>query len=313
MSGLRNKTLGYRRAEWIYDKPDMPTLESCIRDAFAALTTVEARRLWTGSKEVKCLAYEMIKDGGVLLHISVDTPGEQASVVPKGDDTSLQLDVAILDAPEQAEFMDGDAFVFVKKDHACLCLTGMHDAAFRIYLYEMFKKAKLRQDTQQFDLLKLADIDKIKMIHDEKIKEIELKASLYKASADYARRKNEAIGIIGGAAKIIRAFGTAPHDVTNDSLRVILTIKTDERSKEHLALGEKRIEDIAVDLLEHQEEGDEFKIITKKGRTISPKELYVKQGVDILVYGKSVDREDAWKKLRGFLISLENSGVLDKS
>ena len=51
-------------------------------------------------------------------------------------------------------------------------------------------------------------------------------------------------------------------DEFDDSLRVQVTIKTDGRVRKHLSLGEKRIEKLASDVVEHAETTDDFEIIT---------------------------------------------------
>ena len=46
------------------------------------------------------------------------------------------------------------------------------------------KKAKLPEDCRKFDMLTVADMSKIKMLHKPGVKELEIRATMFKASAD---------------------------------------------------------------------------------------------------------------------------------
>lgn len=106
------------------------------------------------------------------MHIAADTPGEEASIVPKAKKETEELDVGTVAAPTDAEFLDGDAFLYVKDDHVCMCTTGLRDGAVRQFLYEFFDKANLGRYATRFDLMKVANVDKLKMLRTQGVKEI---------------------------------------------------------------------------------------------------------------------------------------------
>jgi hypothetical protein len=119
----------YRRAEWLADRPNGVTLESCLRDAHNTLKTVDERTIIRDSGQCIRSAKKLApRDGGIFVHLTADTPGERTSVVPKKRDTA-EMDVATVAAPPDAEFMDGDAFLYVNGDHVCMCATGLRDGA----------------------------------------------------------------------------------------------------------------------------------------------------------------------------------------
>ena len=101
-----------------------------------------------------------------------------------------------------------------------------------------------------------------------------------------------------------------PYDVTQDSLRVAITIKVDRREKRHLSLGEKDIQLLAEDMINNAEDGDDYVIITGTGQKITPKEIFVKTSVLIEADGKTVGRDRAWDELIAFYRSLVAAGVL---
>jgi hypothetical protein len=207
--------------------------------------------------------------------------------------------------------MDGDAFLHVRRDDVCLCSTVIRDGAIRYFFQSLFKKSKLRKDADKFDLIKVADIDKVKLIHAQGVKEVILKSTLYDATAQYSKRKNQAAGIAGGIAKHFKAFWGNEHDANADALQISLSVKTDARRK-GLKLGETRIENFAENLLKNQESDDDFLIITKKGQRVGPMEIYMRSKADIKTLGKSVERDDAWAALSAFFDSLEAIGATEQ-
>jgi hypothetical protein len=157
----------------------------------------------------------------------------------------------------------------------------------------------------------VADVNKVKLIKAQGVKEIEIRATMFEATASYQRRKTQALGTLGAAAKHLKALLGKENDVTNDALKILLSLKVDRRLK-GIPLGEKRIEQLAADLLDNQEGHDDFTIITKSGQRISREEIYMRITVPIKGVGKSVDREAAWKELRSFYLSLEKAGALEQ-
>jgi len=318
MPEKREKTLSYRRAEWI-GAEDL-TLEKCLRDAYRARKNIGERSLFVGDQCVKTAKTQDYQGGGLLVHLTSETPGEAASVVPKADAKTTQLDLKSERPLAEGEWLDGDAFLFVKDDHVCICTTEMRDGAIHQYLFELFKKAKLHEDSIKFELLKVADMSKIKMLHKQGVKELELRATMYKASADYEKRKGNATGLPGFVAKQVRALIGQPNDVTPDGLRVFLSIRTDRRfGPKALALGESRIEALAADVVRNQPKaGDKDKkyydyvIKTGTGQRITPDEIYMKTTVAIDADGKTVRCNKVWKELTIFFDDLEESGALEQ-
>jgi hypothetical protein len=104
-----------------------------------------------------------------LIHITADTPGEQASVVPSAATGSTQVTVTTVPPPNDAEFMDGDAFVFISGNDLCLCSSALREGTLAHFFYSLFKKAKLNILSQQFIMMKVADVDALTLIQHNKI------------------------------------------------------------------------------------------------------------------------------------------------
>lgn len=307
----REKTISYRRAAWV-DGVHGITLERCIRDAHANLKSVDERTIGFGGHLTKSAKQRNRTAGGLFLHLTVETPGEAASIVPHVSPSASEVDLKTQKAPANAEYLDADAFLFVHDDHVCVCATDIRDGAISHFLWEFFRKANLRRDSARFTLVKIADVSKLKLLHAQGVKEIELDAKLFKATADFTQRKGDAYGVLGTVGRFFKSLIDKPYDVTPDGLMVNVGLRIDRRFQKHISVGYKTIEQIAADAVKNHREEDAYTIITKTGQRISPKEIFVKTKVAIDSHGKTVDRDKTWGELAAFYEMLKASGVLEE-
>jgi len=80
----------------------------------------------------------------------------------------------------------------------------------------------------------------------------------------------------------------------------MVTLKVDKRHRAGISLGYERLEELAVNVIEHQEKDDEYVIVTKDGERIKPFEIVLHSIVEIDGIGKSVDRDQAWEALLNY-------------
>jgi hypothetical protein len=311
MADKRQKTVSYRRAQWVNEDPASINLAMCIRDAAAKLTTFADRTVARGGGQLVSLAaIDTDASKGHYLHIVADTPGEAASIVPTNEPRSTSINVSTAPPPDNADFMDGDAFLYVRGDDVCLCATSLTDAAVRFFLVEFFRKAKIRKDADRFELIKAANLNKIALVHHQGVREIEIKGTIFKATADYNKRKGQPVTMLSAVSRELKAVLNVPNDVNEDALNVMITLHADKRRK-GIVLGEKRLEELSTSLLEHGEDDDDFVIVTKLGQKITQTELFMRAPASIARLGKSVERDDAWKEVKHFYDGLAASGALE--
>src|SRR5579859_5544494 len=141
MATQREKILSYRRAEW--PTATGTNLEKCISNALKALPTIDDRSLFNGPQCARVAKHEDGKTGGLFLHITTETPGEAASVVPKVASNAQELSVKTEAPPPDGEWLDGDAFLYVRENHVSICATALRDGAISFFLRELMRKAKL--------------------------------------------------------------------------------------------------------------------------------------------------------------------------
>jgi len=186
MADPRKKTLSYHRAEFFVADRASINLGLCIKQATDKRQTVADRTVSTRYGQFIRLAhFKFGLDNGYFLHLTVETPGEYASVVPKVATGVTELRVGTVPPPNDAEFMDGDAFVYVRGNDVCLCTTTIRVGAVRHFLYRFFEAAQIRRDATEFHLLNALDDRKVALLRRKGVREIELMGSLAKLHFPY--------------------------------------------------------------------------------------------------------------------------------
>lgn len=310
MADKRDKVIGYRRALWFNEHPETINLAMCISHAATKLPVIKDRTVVRGDQELKLASLQPDSAKGFYLHITIETPGDSTSVVPAVAATAETVEVSTMPPPNNGEFMDGDAFVYVRGNDVCLCTTGCTDNTIRWFLAELFMKAKIRKDADQFDIVKAASLNKASMIHSIGVKEIVLKSTIFSASSHYLKRKGQPAGLLYELSRVFKADIGAQNDSNEDALSVAITLTLDERRK-GITLGEARMKQMAERTLKHAEDGDEFVIVLLDGQQIRPDEIYVKTTASIEGFGKSVVKYKAWEELKIFYAKLEANGALE--
>jgi len=201
--------------------------------------------------------------------------------------------------------MDGDIFVYVNGNNVCMCSSVLRDGSVTTFCRDLFDRAKFGIEATQFDLMKIANVDKLKMIKAQGVKEIDIRASMYDATVSYLDRK-DAAGALGVVGKHLTAIFGGEKQPKADNLSVTIAITADGRIKGKQKLGGERMETLANDIIDGDED---YRITTKHGQRITQSEIFVREKVKIDRRGKSVDRDKAWKKLEEFYNKLDAAGI----
>lgn len=254
---------------------------------------------------LKGIAFKKGKTGGCFLHIVAETPGDHASTLSQKDDAKTESNVSTTPPPNGTEFMDGDIFAFVKGNNVCVCSTVLREGAITAFCRELFTAAKLGDVATMFDLQKIANVDKVKMIKSQGVKKIDLNASLYSATVDYINRK-DAYGSLGALGKHFNSLFRGDKKPIEDNLTVSIVINADGRRKIGKQLGANRLESLAKECINS---GEDYTIVTGTGQRISQSDIFVRARVEIKRFGKSVDKNKAWKSLEGFYTELHAAGA----
>lgn len=301
------RTLSYRRAIWLDVLIEGENLEEFCKKALRKRNQIGNRRLVrAGGQRLFCNQHYTPRSGGIFLHLVADTPGDHASVVSTLDDDKDLSEVRTARPPANREYLDGDIFLLVNGDNVCLCATALREAAAVEYFHFLFQEAELPDRSVQFDLEKIANVDKVRMIRRQGIKEIELDASLYEATMAHMNR--------GLGSSVLRKIGTHfkafldDKDIAGeDNVSVRLTLKADLRMNGSRLIGDKKLRAVAEDVILNPEAA--YTIVTGTGQRFSNDEIVLTKKVNIRQHGKSIAHQAAWDALAEFYRETEASGA----
>ena len=316
------KKFYYRRAVWEGQRKGK--IEKILTKAHESLDTVGKRTFETGSgAEIRGARYSDNK--GLYLHIAAYVPGEATSIIEKSA-RAKQSRVTAQAAPDGKDYLDGDAFVFVKENEVIICPSGLREAVVERYIWHILKKSGHEDIAHTFELDKIASASKLKMIKDQGVKEVVLNASLYEASLLQMDKKKPNISNIKRsiADNLEAIFGQDPdlkqiHQQENINVKVSLKFdgtaaRRNNKVTGYGVAGRKRLEGAAVQLVSNYSDvdDDQFTIITGMGNSITPDEIRVSESYKVETLGKSLSRKSAWKLLREYYDRLKTEGVFSQ-
>lgn len=319
-SELKNKKFYYRRAIW--DKQGKITLQEILEDAHKNLDTVGKRTFEiTSGAEIRGANFK--NNNGLYLQIASYVPGEATSIIDK-DKTAKISNIAAQNAPMGKDYLDGDVFCYVNGNHVILCPSGAREKIVETYIWHVLRASNNQVIAKTFELDKVAKADKLKMIRDEGVKEIDLCTSLYEASLLHLdKTKPNVSGIKRVVADQLAAiFGkdkTLKDIKEKENLNLRISLKFDgQEARKHLKepdfgeVGRKRLEKTAAQVISEFKKNDEngFVIITGENNKITSEEIRVSDSFRVKTLGKSLSRESAWSKLKEYYDRLNADGVL---
>lgn len=315
----RVRTVSYRRAHW-NNTIDYPgSLQSYLVAALQRTTTTEARAFSYGDyhiQGIKVVSDDVRMRSGerknvLLLQLVRYEPDAQANTVLKPSDIEGS-DVDTEDPPASKDWIDGDIFVLICENHLLTCASNVRDTSASKFLTSL-----LRRDENglaniiNFD--KIGAADKLQLIQREGVKSIELNAALYEATLDWYESEVK--------AKILRRLSDAIKDcfaddedlreiAANENINAKVVLNFDSR-KRGGELGRDRMEQLGTNLV-REEEGSDYVIVTRENKRITLDEIQLKKNIHVSRHGKTVDRTDAWSKLKEYFEELDRDGLLSQ-
>ncbi|MGX9463506.1 hypothetical protein ACWXWU_20105 [Shewanella sp. A14] len=316
---FKNKKFYYRRAKW--DDQGKQSLESLLIDAHQVLDTVGKRTFEVSSgAEIRGASFK--DDGGLYLQIASYVPGESTSIIDKSK-RAKQSNVTAQTAPDGKDYLDGEVFVYIKGNHVILCPSGVRETVVETYVWHVLRAIEKKEIAKTFELDKVAKTNKLRMIKDEGVKEIDLNTSLYEASLIHMDQKNPKVsGWKKAMANQLSAVFSKDKDLKDitekENLNVKVTIKFDgmearrnSKDPEFGKAGKKRLEKTAEQVIAEFDEEHEngFVIVTGAGNRITSDEIRVSDSFRVETLGKSLSKSAAWTKLKEYHDRLDADGV----
>lgn len=303
----KNKTLSYRRAVFISPGGDntLETLFTSARDAVGPGHRFNAEDDRPAIEE----RHHIYKTGtGHFLHVVAFTPGEEASIVPHAHSG----DLATTPPPEDADFMDGDIMAMICGNDVVLCANSLHEKQLERFLVKYLDAAGINDPEQTFELSKIANVNKVKMIQDQGVKEVCFDSSLYEASFLHTERQTVHNRLTGKFFDEFRALffqDEEPIDLVEaENLTVKLVLSYDKRKK-GADFSRKKLETMANRAYTEDDEG--IKIKTFNGDIVSASDITLKKQVVLNRHGKTVWYSDAWSEIEKYYQELKAGGFLE--
>ena len=174
-----SKNIEYRRANWLVENLN---LEEFVRETWGFLQDEVDRRI-TKPDNSTVTGLKSIDFGvdGFAIHCARYVDGQGVGVINMNPQHNVELEE--LPPNENENFLSSDFFVlFQKNDVASI---GVVRSALMLsdYVKDLFKKTALNENSQKFDLIRVADVKAIKLIERYKVKSVELKVEINKSTA----------------------------------------------------------------------------------------------------------------------------------
>ncbi len=194
-----------------------------ILDTFA---TVGERRVQSEGQIIELRHSDEDIDGNQLLHLVAYTPDDRISIVPRADDVAA-ADLALIDAPENSEFLDGELMVLVRENDVSLCRSGISENALITFVQLLGERSGQVGVNCSFGLMKRADMDKLELIRRDGIKHISMNALAHAASVDHVERVSVKQRFLGSVVDELKALagmeGEIPDEAENLKVEVLFT------------------------------------------------------------------------------------------
>lgn len=312
----RQKALRYRRA--LFNRPrGQPaprTLEFYLEEAHGKFKTVATRRVELDGNFVIEVRHQQRRRGvGLLLHVTAYTREEPASVVPQVTARDDEAPISTTPPPNGTDFMDGDLHILVAGDDVIMCASGIRERKFEEYCSIIFDRAEFPPVAGMFHLEAVANANKLKVIEDEGVKEIKLDAVSYVATGQQLKRYSLRRTLRDEMLDTLRAlFGDDPgvQDVADaENLSAQIVLKFDRRKKGG-ELSAERMSGLAKRLVDEGDEG--FTIRTMGNTTLGYNQISLQRPAKIAAYGKTVQRDAAFRELVSYYTDLKNEGHLEE-
>lgn len=310
MSNVVTRKIYYKRANWI--SQTTKTLYRHLLDAHKELPTTNHRTFQYHDGQIIGLDTK-VSNNTIYFHVANYIPKQATSIVPEPS-KSPSRNIKTNPPPNNYNYMTGDIFFAVRDNHILICASGLSEAVATSFIHECFVASDKVNLIRTYEIDYVANLSKISIINKYGVKEIELNASLYEASADYINRNSTKNNILGGAiSEIASIFENDELGLDTisekENLNVRLSIKLNTRKKGG-ELGKKRQLELAKSILKEEDEG--FSILTANGQKITSEETKILKSVKFDRNGSSIYKSNCWDELEKYFDELSNDGFLNQ-
>lgn len=259
---------------------------------------------------------------GFKIYVTASEDGVPSLVVDREMDDSAKRLTVTHDSPSGTDYVKGAAFAYIEGNHMVSCAISHQNHLELLGGFIQRLIASGSNNRSDFELVAVADIDKLALIKSQGVKKVDLKSSLYLASKFELDRQSNNTSFIHLIRNFLRDTlgkddkGSSARE--NENLNVQMSIYFDGREAQlkenrknpNFGVESKaRLNELGELVLDTSEEYDGFTIETLDGVKITPEDIRVSETKRIKTKGNSLDHTDAWNKLREYFKRLKNKGI----
>ncbi len=316
----RIRTVAYRRAHWNNTVAFPGVLQLHLKNALHDCHSTGSRTFSYGDFNIQGIRVHedqvTLRNGArksvLLMQLVKYEPDGKANTVPRPSAVDEESDVDTVNPPAEKDWIDGDIFVLISDNHLLTCASNVRDTSTSKFIISMLR----RDDNPISELIsfdRVGAADKLNLIAREGVKSIELNAGLFETTLDWFTSDVK--------AKLLRRISDAVKDcfadddelktiAANENINAKVVLNFDKRKKGG-ELGMERMQQLGENLV-RDEETTEYVIVTGENKRITLEEIQLKKNIHVSKHGKTVDRTDAWSKLKSYFEELDRDGLLNQ-
>jgi len=328
----KNRTIYYFRNQFskLSNYNVRLSLEELVEQAWDKLNTTEERSFYFGDekfvlgmkKSSRRVSLKSGNDSCTVLSLGLYEQGAKANTITKPSKSAKELEADIYDAPENGEYLDGEAFVCIFGNHLLSSPSAMlKESHIHKFFEELLFSGGFTEESNLLDIQQIANIDTLKTIETEGVKSITINAATYLATMKHMKRVNKSTktgkmlhkitNLVSSTLDLLRDDETDEEMVEKEGLNTRVVLTHDGRG---LGVNSEDGQNKAVKtakLLASSTAGG-YTILTKKGTKFTNDDTILKQVVKVNRHGKSVVLEEIWQKLVTTLEFHEKNGLLEQ-
>jgi len=304
MTTFKNRTLSYRRADWLID-PGV-SLRTIVADVLGRFADVPSTSVVRPDGTVWDIRHRRVGSAEVHLHIASHNPGEEASTVTK--DAKEEGDLQRAPPPPGQDYLDGDAMMLINGNDVIICVSDVSEPATIAYLRALMEKAG-RTESNNFELRRTANPATVRTLVRDGVKSVNLNVSAFSATLPLAL--NESVNIadqikagLNTALSVLIGGDRTPADLEREAdLQTSIELKARGNNELALAAAARTAENVLDSFY------DGYEIVTKNGVRITASEISVKEQARFAANGTTVDHNDVWDHMDGFFARLIDADI----
>lgn len=274
------------------------TLQQVLDELHRRYTTVTERQISIGGQVIQVRNVET-RGNSSFLHIVAFTPDDSIAVVPETAVDAEAADLELTDAPEHAEFLDGEIMLLINGDNVGICRCGIGEGKLYVYLDEMARRAGYDSAKLAFKLFARADVDKMAQVLAEGVHRVSMNAIANEVSVNSETAVDTFLSNVLNDARALVGFEPqAAKDIENLKIGVSFAFNKITGT----AIDQESLVRLAQRILDEDDDG--FVIETLDGNRFKADDVLLTRKVNFQEYGKSIYFRTAWDQLELFYDNL---------